>query len=101
MSYSGDFDYQSYENLWDQAHAGVATVQYEEAPTKAQLRAEAYKNAQKRCTLIKGQTEVSFWTVNGYCPFTLTNGKKQFFKTVETMRKRYIMLTKQGFKLVK
>ena len=74
------------------------------AKAKAQreaLKAKAYAEAQKRCTLQKGSDTVSFWTVEGYCPYTLTGGKQQFFKTVETMRKRYMMLLNQGYSLVK
>ena len=101
MTYYEDFDPQSYDNLWDMAHAHQPAQAVSSEPTKAQLKAEAYAKAEKRCILKKGHSEISFWTVNGYCPYTLTNGKKQFFKTVETMRKRYLMLIKQGYALVK
>ncbi len=73
------------------------------APSKSELRAQAYDQAIKTCTLKSkyGLIKVSFWTVKGYCPFTITDGKKQYFKSVETMRKRYMMLIKQGYTLVK
>lgn len=71
------------------------------APSKSELKAQAYDQAVKACTLKKGSVKVSFWTVKGYCPFTITDGKKQYFKTAETMRKRYMMLIKQGYTLVK
>ncbi len=73
------------------------------APSKAELKAQAYDKAVKTCTLKSkdGFTKISFWTVKGYNPFTITNGQKQYFKTVETMRKRYMMLVKRGYTLVK
>ena len=98
-------DYNSYDNLWDMAHQGEPYVScQDEQPTKAQLKALAYDKAIKRCTLKSkyGLIKVQFWTVDGgYSPFTITDGKKQYFKTVDSMRKRYIMLIKQGYTLVK
>jgi len=96
-------DYNSYDNLWDMAHQGEPNVStQDEQPTKAQLKALAYDKAIKKCTLQRGPTKVQFWTVDGgYSPFTITNGRKQYFKTVDSMRKRYIMLIKQGYTLVK
>lgn len=79
-------------------------VEAEVLPSKSLQRALAYDKAIKRCTLQSkhGLIKVQFWTVeDGYCPFTITDGKKQYFKTVESMRKRYIMLIKQGYTLVK
>ena len=75
-------------------------VEAEVLPSKSLQRALAYDKATKKCTLQRGTTKVQFWTVDGgYSPFTITNGKKQYFKTVDSMRKRYIMLIKQGYTL--
>ena len=79
-------------------------IEVEALPSKSQLKALAYDKAIKRCTLKSkyGLIKVQFWTVDGgYSPFTITDGKKQYFKTVDSMRKRYIMLIKQGYTLVK
>ncbi len=77
-------------------------IEVKALPSKSQLRDLAYDKAIKKCTLQRGPTKVQFWTVDGgYSPFTITNGKKQYFKTVDSMRKRYIMLIKQGYTLVK
>ncbi len=77
-------------------------IEVKALPSKSQLRFQAYDKAIKKCTLKNGPTKVQFWTVEGgYSPFTITNGKKQYFKTVDSMRKRYIMLIKQGYTLVK
>ena len=91
-----DNDPQTMEWMQEQERAAKAKA------AEAAKKAKAYDQASKRCTLKKGSTKVSFWTVQGgYCPFTITNGKKQFFKTVDTMRKRYSMLIKQGYTLTK